>query len=204
MDIELLIDTSFNMASTDPDGSRLDAVKNFVNRLSGDYRFGVINVDQEGAYDRGYDVGYDVGDLTSNKTAVLNAIDSLRDRHIGQTSISGALSWAEYRLNNVTDRRKVIILVTDGGNDRDPGGPFSPTINSTVENAKTYGIQIYTIGVSNDANPFLLDDRIAKPTGGKYFPVANVNQVAGVIESIPIGKSLASSVDIKKLTVFVN
>jgi Ca-activated chloride channel family protein len=116
------------------------------------------------------------------------------------TAIGDALALACDRLKDAPDKSKVLILLSDGGND---AGVIDPI--EAAKAAQALGIRIHTIGVgSNGPVPFPVQDRfgtvhlvtrvvemdeklmreIAETTGGRYFSAADAASLEHVYEDI--------------------
>jgi len=135
--------------------------------------------------------------LTFDRKTVLQMLD---DASIGlagpQTAIGDAIGLAIKRLEKAPGKSKVIILLTDGGNN---SGVVSPI--SAAEMAKQLGIKIYTIGIG--ANQLVvrgifgpqvihptsqLDEKTLKQisdiTDGLFFRAKNTRDLNKVYESL--------------------
>jgi Ca-activated chloride channel family protein len=99
------------------------------------------------------------------------------------TAIGSALGLAVQRLKDTESKSKVIVLLTDGLNNR---GELDPI--TAAEIAKSYGIRIYTIGAGalNPRRTLLsasrpIDEeslkRIAETTGGKYYQATDLDSL---------------------------
>ena len=134
--------------------------------------------------------------------AVLNvAVDNLQ---IGQledgTAIGTAIATAANRLHDAPGRSKVIILLTDGVNNR---GAIDP--RTAARAAAAFGIRIYTVGVGSEGvarvpvgegsgtirweyAPVEIDEAlltdVANSTGGKYFRARDANSLQHIYEQI--------------------
>ena len=107
------------------------------------------------------------------------------------TAIGMGLATAVARLQEAKGKSKVIILLTDGRNNR---GQIDPLSGARL--AKALGIKVYTIGVGTEGEaPYPIDDpiqgrryimvqadideptlqQIAEATGGQYFRATNAN-----------------------------
>ena len=105
------------------------------------------------------------------------------------TAIGTALAMAVNRLKDTEAESKVIILLTDGQNNR---GELSP--ETAAEVARTLGVRVYAIGVGTRGQaPFVIDHpfagrqrrmieveideemltQVAESTGGRYFRATN-------------------------------
>jgi Ca-activated chloride channel family protein len=181
INIELLLDVSGSMLSQDfQPKNRLEVAKtslrDFILGRSDD-RIGLMAFANE---------AYTVTPLTTTYPILLQDIDNLQ---IGQlddgTAIGDAIIAGTYRLLQAPGKSKVMILLTDGVNNR---GRFDPITGAKVAN--TYGVKIYTIGVGKQGTapvPMIGDDgkehmemqpvkideslltQVAKMTGGQYF-----------------------------------
>lgn len=124
--------------------------------------------------------------LTTNKEELLTALERLRTGIIDDgTAIGNGLATALNRLRESDSESKVVILLTDGVNNR---GEISPLMASEI--ARDMGIKVYTIGVGSKGTapypaynmfgemvfqqmPVEIDEevlqKIAEDTGGEYF-----------------------------------
>ncbi|MFW6181215.1 MAG: VWA domain-containing protein [Spirochaetota bacterium] len=78
--------------------------------------------------------------------------------------------------------RKVIILLTDGWDFPRPDNPAFPRragLDGAIEHARSEGISVFTIGLSEGADARRLT-RIARETGGAYFSVYNADRLASL------------------------
>lgn len=123
----------------------------------------------------------------TNDHAVLEA--ALRDLHVGAledgTAIGTGIATAANRLRRAPGKSRVIILLTDGVNNR---GTVDP--RTAARAARAFGIRIYTIGVGTQGEapvptgqgaqglryqmlPVEIDEalltEVATMTGGRYF-----------------------------------
>ncbi len=115
------------------------------------------------------------------------------------TAIGMGVANAVLRLQNSQAKSKVIILVTDGENNR---GDISPIMGAEL--AKKMGIRMYTIGVGSDGSapypvrfgdevtyinmPTKLDEptlsEMAQMTGGKFFRATNNRKLEAIYDEI--------------------
>ena len=112
------------------------------------------------------------------------------------TAIGMGIANSVLRLKDSEAKSKVIILLTDGINNR---GEISP--ESAAEMAKEYGIRIYTIGVGTDKKtapyptpygvqdvPVEIDETtlmdIAAVTDGKYFRATDKESLSKIYQEI--------------------
>jgi len=124
--------------------------------------------------------------LTTDHAVVLQAIDNLQAGQLEDgTAIGLGIATAANRLRDAAGRSRVMIVVTDGVNNR---GQIDPL--SAARAAAVYGIRIYGIGVGSEGyapvpvgrdvfglrfenQPVKIDEvvlrNIAALTGGKYF-----------------------------------
>jgi len=139
--------------------------------------------------------------LTTDYPIVLAAIDNLYPGELEDgTAIGTAIATAANRLRNATGRSRVIVLLTDGENNR---GSIDP--RTAAKAAAVFGIKIYTIGVGTrgmapvpvgrglfglrfenrpvDIDEPLLTD-IASTTGGRYFRATNAGALQQITEQI--------------------
>lgn len=195
IDIVLAIDISGSMLAQDFKPDRLEASKaiasEFVADREGD-RISVVAFAGE---------AFTQCPLTSDRGAVQTSLSRLRSGVIDDgTAIGNGLATAINRLRESSAKSKVVVLVTDGVNNR---GQMSPRMSADI--ARDLGIKVYTIGVGRRGqapmpvmDPFgnvmmaMVDVEIdeavlretAKITGGKYFRAENVDALTKIYEEI--------------------
>ncbi|MBF0478649.1 MAG: VWA domain-containing protein [Candidatus Omnitrophica bacterium] len=200
IDIMLALDDSGSMASLDfqVDGkriSRLDTVKNqvsdFISRRVSD-RIGLVIFGG---------TAYTVCPLTTDYTWIAKYLDEVKLGGIDDgTAIGSAIASATLRLRDSKAKSKVIILLTDGLNNRGTVTPIDAAFA-----AKSYGIKIYTIGVGvRGMAPYPVQDQygrvfyqnirveideemlkaVASSTGGKYYRATDTQELAAICNEI--------------------
>jgi Ca-activated chloride channel family protein len=137
IDIVLSIDISASMLAQDLRPNRLEALKKvaeeFVTQRPND-RIGLVLYAGE---------SFTQTPVTSDHAVVLNRIRDIRYGLVEDgTAIGLGLATAVNRLRTSQAKSKVIILLTDGENNR---GAIDPI--TAAELAKTFGIRVYTIAV---------------------------------------------------------
>ena len=184
IDIVLAMDISGTMLARDFQPDRLTAAKRlaseFVAERRGD-RIAVVAFAGE---------AFTQAPLTSDQAAVETMLSRLRSGVVEDgTAIGNGLATAINRLRESGAKSKVIILLTDGVNNR---GQISP--NMAAEIARDMGVRVYTIGVGTrgrapypavdmfgnhttvmadvEIDEKLLED-IASMTGGRYYRAVN-------------------------------
>ena len=183
IDIVIALDISSSMLAEDFSPNRLEAAKSIASDFSEGRpsdRIGLVAFAGE---------AFTQCPLTSDKTVLLNLFRDLKDGMIEDgAAIGDGLATALNRLRESTAVSKVIILLTDGENNR---GNIDPL--SAGEIAQKYGVRVYTIGVGTRGmapypfkTPFgtqyqnvevKIDEdllkQIAGMTGGQYFRAEN-------------------------------
>jgi Ca-activated chloride channel family protein len=138
--------------------------------------------------------------LTTDHAVLVNLFNSIDYGMIEDgTAIGLGLANAVNRLKDSKAKSKVVILLTDGDNNR---GDIAPV--SAGELAKTFGIRVYTIGVGSygkvnipvqtplgrqyqqidsafDEKPL---QEIADMTGGQYFRATNNEKLRSIYKEI--------------------
>ncbi|PIX06866.1 MAG: aerotolerance regulator BatA [Flavobacteriales bacterium CG_4_8_14_3_um_filter_35_10] len=196
IDIVMAIDVSGSMLAQDLKPNRLEALKKvaerFVNERTND-RIGIVVYAGE---------SFTQTPITTDKRIIINTIQNLQwgDLEDG-TAIGMGLGSAVNRLMDSKAKSKVIILLTDGVNNR---GFVDP--RTAAELAKNLGIKVYTIGigtngmalfpVAKDPNGQLRFDYakveideallkyIALQTEGKYFRATDNKSLEAIYEEI--------------------
>ncbi|MDR0658047.1 MAG: VWA domain-containing protein [Mediterranea sp.] len=145
IDIMLAIDVSTSMLAEDLKPNRLEAAKNvaaeFINGRPND-NIGITLFAGE---------SFTQCPLTTDHAVLLNLFQSIKCGIIEDgTAIGMGLANAVTRLKDSRAKSKVIILLTDGTNNK---GDISPLTAADI--AKEFGIRVYTIGVgTNGTAPY--------------------------------------------------
>jgi Ca-activated chloride channel homolog len=146
IDIMLTLDISESMQIEDFTPNRLEAAKkvaeNFIKGRLHD-RIGVVVFSGD---------AYSLSPLTTDYALLQSYIDEIRFDLIkkGGTAIGSALAVSINRLQESTNKSKVIILLSDGDN---TAGNINPI--TAAELAHAFSIKIYTIAVGKDGQvPF--------------------------------------------------
>jgi len=195
IDIVLCMDVSGSMRAMDFRPNRLEASKNvgieFVNARQDD-RFGLVVFAGE---------SFTQCPMTTDRAVVVNFLKEVDFGIIEDgTAIGMGLATAVNRIKESKAKSKVIILLTDGVNNRGDVGPVT-----AAELADGYGIRVYTIGVGTKGNapipvqdmfgrtvtrdmPVEIDEdvlqKIAVTTGGAYFRATDNNKLRAIYQQI--------------------
>ena len=197
IDIVLVVDISGSMRTEDfKPKNRLvvakDVVAQFVRGRRNDL-MGLV-VFAANAYTR-CPLTLDYGVLQD----LLSQVD-IATREEDGTAIGMGLATAVARLKDAKGKSKVIILLTDGRNNR---GQIDPLSGARL--AQAIGIKVYTIGVGTEGEaPYPIDDpilgrryinvqadideetlqQIAGATGGQYFRATDARALKGIFTKI--------------------
>ena len=131
--------------------------------------------------------------LTLDHEYLLDNIDRLGIGTINSdaTAIGDGLTTALNRLRDLKSKSKIIVLMTDGGNNSGKIDPITAT-----RAAQALGVKIYTIGLGNreivqqmGLPPGYLPDeetlqKIADMTGGKYYRADNAEKFQKIYAEI--------------------
>ncbi len=194
IDIVMALDISGSMLAQDFKPDRLEAAKKVATQfISGrpNDRIGLVVFSGE---------SFTQCPLTTDHTALINLFNSVHSGMIEDgTAIGLGLANAVSRIKDSDAISKVIILLTDGVNNR---GSIDPM--TAAEIAKTFGIRVYTIGVGSRGTapypvqtPFgiqyqemetQIDEdllkNIAEMTDGLYFRATDNDNLKKVYEEI--------------------
>jgi Ca-activated chloride channel homolog len=139
--------------------------------------------------------------LTADYPVVLAAIENLQAGQLEDgTAIGTAIATSANRLRNAPGRSRVMILLTDGENNR---GAIDP--RTAAQAAAAVGVKIYTIGVGTEGlapvpvgrglfglryenRPVRIDEAlltdVARTTGGRYFRARDAVALQAIYEQI--------------------
>ena len=208
IDIVLALDISGSMLARDFKPDRLEASKNvateFISGRSYD-RIGLVVFSGE---------SFTQCPLTTDHAVLINLLREIQSGMIEDgTAIGMGLATAVNRIKDSEAVSKVIILLTDGVNNR---GEIAPATAAGI--AKTFGIRVYTIGVGSQGMapypvqtpygiqyqnmPVEIDEgilkEIAQNTGGRYFRATDNDKLEQVYSEID--KLEKSKIDVKQFT----
>ncbi|MDY0026894.1 MAG: VWA domain-containing protein, partial [Lentimicrobium sp.] len=194
IDIMLAMDISSSMLAEDFRPNRLAAAKevakDFIKDRPSD-RIGLVVFSGE---------SFTQCPLTSDHNILISLLDEIKSGMIEDgTAIGDGLATSVSRLKESDAVSKVIILLTDGENNR---GFIDP--QSAAEIAKVFGLRVYTIGVGTIGTapypvqtPFGLQyqqvevridepllKNIAAMTNGKYFRATNTESLREIYAEI--------------------
>lgn len=196
IDIALAVDISSSMLAEDfQPQNRLEVakekVKRFVMGRTSD-RVGLIAFSGEALTQV---------PLTTDYPVVLAAIDNLQPGQLEDgTAIGTAIVTAANRLRNAPGRSRVMVLLTDGENNRGATDP-----RTAAQAAAAFGIRIYAIGVGTEGmapvpvgrglfglryenRPVRIDEplltEIATASGGRYFRARDAEALQSIYEQI--------------------
>lgn len=195
IDIVLALDISTSMLARDLEPDRISAAKqvagSFVADRPGD-RIGLVAFAGE---------AFTQSPLTTDQGTLQTLLGRLRSGVVEDgTAIGNGLATALNRLRESQAKSKVVILLTDGENNR---GEIAPL--TAAEIARDQGVRVYTIGVGTHGtapyptvdyfgNPTVvraqvrIDEqtlsRIAELTGGRYFRATDNNKLSAIYDEI--------------------
>ena len=195
VDIVLVLDTSTSMRAEDFSPNRFEAARDvaaeFIESRTSD-RVGLIVFAAK---------AYTQTPLTLDYNFLLRMLDEVEVGVIEDgTAIGTAIAMGVNRLKNSAAESKVLILLTDGQNNR---GEIDPVTASEV--AQTMDVRIYSIGVGTHGEaPFPFDDpfggqrrqmipveidedmlsSVAEKTGGRYFRATNKETLQSIYVEI--------------------
>lgn len=194
IDIVIALDISSSMLAMDFQPNRLEAAKDvamkFISGRPND-KIGLVVFSGE---------SFTQCPLTTDHATVINLFRNIETGMIEDgTAIGNGLATAVSRLKESNAISRVVILLTDGDNNR---GEIAPV--TAAELAKTFGIRVYTVGVGTMGTapypvqtPFGVQVRdmevkideptlqkIAAATDGKYFRATNNTSLADIYKEI--------------------
>ncbi|MDR1526745.1 MAG: VWA domain-containing protein [Dysgonamonadaceae bacterium] len=194
IDIVLTVDISTSMLAEDLKPNRIEAAKDvalsFINGRPTD-NIGLVVFSGE---------SFTQCPLTTDHAVLLNLLKDIRCGMIEDgTAIGHGLATAVSRLKDSPAKSKVIILLTDGTNNR---GEIAPVTAGEI--AKAYNIRVYTVGVGTKGTapypyqtpfgtqyqniPVEIDEatltKIAQISGGLYFRATSTTALKEIYQEI--------------------
>ncbi|MBQ2874924.1 MAG: VWA domain-containing protein [Bacteroidales bacterium] len=205
IDIILAMDVSTSMLARDLTPDRINASKDiaieFISQRPSD-RMGIVVFAGE---------SFTQCPLTTDRATLINLMKDVQTDLIEDgTAIGNGLATAVARMKDSDAKSRVVILLTDGVNNR---GEISPQMAAEI--AKTYGVRVYTIGVGKEGMapyPVMtpwgveiqnvkveIDEellaQIAESTGGKYFRATDNTKLSEIYSEINKMEKVRTTVD---------
>lgn len=211
IDIMLAVDVSGSMLARDFKPDRITAAKEVAGRFIADRygdRLGLVVFAGE---------AFTQSPLTTDQSTLQTMLSRIRSGIIEDgTAIGNGLATAINRLRESDAKSKVIILLTDGVNNR---GEIAPLMAADI--AADMGIKVYTIGVGTRGKaPYPVVDMfgnmsfqpmdveidektlegIAERTGGRYFRATDNDKLQSIYDEI--NQLEKSKVEVPDYTVY--
>ncbi len=205
IDIMLAMDVSTSMLARDLTPDRINASKDiaieFIAQRPAD-RMGIVVFAGE---------SFTQCPLTTDRATLINLMKEVQTDLIEDgTAIGNGLATAVARMKDSDAKSRVVILLTNGVNNR---GEISPQMAAEI--AKTYGVRVYTIGVGKEGMapyPVMtpwgievqnvkveIDEKllaeIAESTGGRYFRATDNTKLAEIYSEINKMEKVRTTVD---------
>lgn len=205
IDIVLAMDVSTSMLARDFTPDRISAAKDiaieFISQRPSD-RIGIVVFAGE---------SYTQCPLTTDRATLINLMKEIQTGLIEDgTAIGNGLATAVARMQGSDAKSRVVILLTDGVNNR---GEITPQTAADI--AKTYGIRVYTIGMgANGTAPYPvitpwgvqmqdveveIDEDllkgIAETTGGRYFRATDNTKLSEIYSEINKMEKARTTID---------
>lgn len=199
IDIMMVVDVSTSMLAEDLKPNRIEAAKqvaaDFINGRPNDNIGLTVFAGQS----------FTQSPLTTDHAVLMNIFNSVKCDMVlngtieDGTAIGDGVANAVSRLKDSQAKSKVIILLTDGSNNR---GEISPLTAADI--AKTFGVRVYTIGVGTNGDapypvqtyagtqyvkvPVEIDEevlqKIADTADGQYYRATSNSKLKEVYEEI--------------------
>jgi Ca-activated chloride channel family protein len=201
----MAMDVSTSMLARDLTPDRINASKDiaieFISQRPSD-RMGIVVFAGE---------SFTQCPLTTDRATLINLMKEVQTDLIEDgTAIGNGLATAVARMKDSDAKSRVVILLTDGVNNR---GEISPQMAAEI--AKTYGVRVYTIGVGKEGmapypvvTPWGVEvqnvkveidekllSEIAESTGGRYFRATDNTKLAEIYSEINKMEKARTTVD---------
>lgn len=166
-----------NSEENDPEFKRVDVVNDLVDKLQGNYRFGV------GKFTFEYK---EIVNLSSDKAAIKNRVLSIKTdpENFSGTYIGAGLEGGLKQFSDTVDQnRRYIILLSDGADTSSEAGYDNELLKKQIDVAKQKGVKIYTVGLGSVIDEENLKN-ISNQTNGKYYFAATADDLEVVFDEI--------------------
>lgn len=189
VNVALAIDVSGSMQAEDYSPNRIEAAKLsaeiLVDSLKPKDNVGIV-IFENGATTASF--------LTQFKERAKDKLSSIKAKE-GRTAIGDGLSLAVDMVTSIPNKKKLVILLSDGVNN---AGVIKP--DEAIQFAKDNKIQVYTIGMGSEGRTVIgrdifgrpqyaeLDEellkRIARETGGEYYKAVDDNTLNQIYKGL--------------------
>jgi len=189
VNVVLVMDISGSMLATDYQPTRIEAAKSsaeiLIESLNDKDDVGIVTF-ESGATTAAY--------LSPYKDRVLEKLRSIEAKE-GKTAIGDGLAMGIDMASSIPNKKKVVILLSDGVNN---AGVVSPEL--AIQYAQANNIQVYCIGMGSEGRVILGNDwfgnpiyaeldeqtlkNIAEQTGGQYFKSVSTSTLDNIYENI--------------------
>jgi Ca-activated chloride channel family protein len=189
VNVVLVLDISGSMQATDYNPSRIEAAKAsaelLLESLKPNDHAGIVTF-ESGATTAAY--------LSPYKEDVIEKLQSINAKE-GKTAIGDGLALGIDMASSIPNKKKVVILLSDGVNN---AGVISP--EEAIEFANLENIQVNTIGMGSEGKVVIGHDWMGNPvyaeldedtlrmialeTGGNYFKSVNEQTLDDIYENI--------------------
>ena len=167
IDVVFVVDSSGSMSSNDRNKIRIQAVKQFIDKLGENDRGAVVDFDGSSRVYQTFTSDHDL------LYSAINRVDSS-----GGTSLSAGMSSAINLFTNSdytrTDAYKYIVFLTDGD------GDYSSSYTTSASNNN---IVVYTVGLGSGVRENVLKN-IANGTGGKYYFASTASNLPDIYNEV--------------------
>ncbi|MBC2580429.1 VWA domain-containing protein [Clostridium sp. DJ247] len=174
-DVVVIIDTSASMSKTDPQNERFSAALDLLDSMNKENRVSFYRFDH--AAEQILPMTEVTDKMKKDMVDKLKLYESPR----GNTNMGDALSKAydEIKTAEKPGRNAMVILLSDGG---DTYG-LDKKFEETIKPFKNTGTPIYTVGMSNENNFYMLK-KISRASSGNYYSVKEVKDLKGIFNKI--------------------
>lgn len=188
-DVLFLIDYSFSMDTTDPDGERLAAAKYYVDLLDDGDRGAVVGFNNEGWLVSTFVKGGGQPHMTdphlgTNYSDIKENIDSVENK--GGTDFVDGLSVAIEEFKEYGSENSIFVAIVFTDCDAGIGG-----WEELIDEAKSLGIIMFVVGINPDPYLYTYFEMFADITGGEsyiYDTIDIMDDIYNIIENDYIAK----------------
>lgn len=174
----LLLDQSGSIVTNDPNDSRIQAAKIFLDALGAGDNAVVA------AFSSGGNLAYEPvtiwgNGFTSNGRGYFGVLDQLASQEGGGTPLfKAAASMVQYTRSRAPNANRAVVVFTDG---QDTDGGWS--LEEVVDYANQQDVRLYTVGLSGDVDSVVLS-RLAHETGGTAMWAADARQLVSLYKTL--------------------
>lgn len=181
VEVVFIIDDSGSMQSNDPTNERLTVARNLIDELPEDSKIGIVKFESV--------TSILTSEKVSDRETAKSYLTTNNFHSNGTTYMYTAIDDSFSLFDTPNDKTLRLMIVLSDGDTFD-----TQKHSSTISNAKSNSIAVYTVGLGNSTSYFTNYLKpLAEETGGGFYLAANASELAAIYKDI--GKQIDISTE---------